>query len=620
MEDYENAKACLNHAKQCEALGDHHKAMVLFGRGECLAGHESTKRKCARGVKTSLKHLEEQLSGKYEWAEIFRADPDALLGSPKTFVHLPLTAYSEPVTAVMGRFGRGLAVRRDVAIGDLLFVDKAWVVGNYEDLLDAAMKSLEDCSDLQLHRLMELYDGTNGANPLMEKLLPGRVARNVPLDHAELDEERLQRILRFNAITRWSLLDGELSSTVKGDDGDGNTPGTTGTGYAAGLWCLASFVNHSCRPNVNFTFLGDVLTCRATRNLKAGDELLVGYVRLDRPLLFRRKELSATFDFHCTCHRCILEEALVPDGSKYLQQIERLTQVPSKDKSFPWIEAWSSLYRQIEYEISLSIKQRGKELDQDLSLANSLDALFEKSWTPEHDQQREERLKHQEELRNNIARLQGQAKPVGFEHPGREDVYSLQLQRLLCGSYSSVAMESARLWREVASHANSARDCFWVCQQLEEICPASSLHAHWAGAWATRSWKHFMREERLNITKKLPPSPMPSELLRAASYARRSYSQCFGPRLWLPQAQQLGWPIQLVAASLREEVVVKLPPRKPKQTAPRRRMKCYKAASVCWNDARHMQVEMEEVHRPTLPETEAMSEFSAALQSLFQVM
>lgn len=403
MEDYENAKACLNHAKQCEALGDHHKAMVLFGRGECLAGHESTKRKCARGVKTSLQHLEEQLSGKYEWAEIFRADPDALLGSPKTFVHLPLTAYSEPVTAVMGRFGRGLAVRRDVAIGDLLFVDKAWVVGNYEDLLDAAMKSLEDCSDLQLHRLMELYDGTNGANPLVEKLLPGRVARNVPLDHAELDEERLQRILRFNAITRWSLLDGELSSTVKGDDGDGNTPGTTGTGYAAGLWCLASFVNHSCRPNVNFTFLGDVLTCRATRNLKAGDELLVGYVRLDRPLLFRRKELSATFDFHCTCHRCILEEALVPDGSKYLQQIERLTQVPSKDKSFPWIEAWSSLYRQIEYEISLSIKQRGKELDQDLSLANSLDALFEKSWTPEHDQQREERLKHQEELRSNIS-------------------------------------------------------------------------------------------------------------------------------------------------------------------------------------------------------------------------
>ena len=48
----------------------------------------------------------------------------------------------------------------------------------------------------------------------------------------------------------------ELSSTVKGDDGDGNTPGTTGTGYAAGLWCLASFVNHSCRQGANRGFCG----------------------------------------------------------------------------------------------------------------------------------------------------------------------------------------------------------------------------------------------------------------------------------------------------------------------------------------------------------------------------
>ena len=48
----------------------------------------------------------------------------------------------------------------------------------------------------------------------------------------------------------------ELSSTVKGDDGDGNTPGTAGTGYAAGLWCLASFVNHSCRQGTNRGFCG----------------------------------------------------------------------------------------------------------------------------------------------------------------------------------------------------------------------------------------------------------------------------------------------------------------------------------------------------------------------------
>eukprot|EP00434_Breviolum_minutum_P036287 symbB.v1.2.032148.t1/scaffold3819.1/size49770/2 len=336
-------------------------------------------------------------------------------------------------------------------------------------------------------------------------------------------------------------------------------------GHAAGLWCLASFVNHSCRPNVNFSFLGDVLTCRATRNIQAGEELFVGYVHLDRPLTHRRKELRETFDFHCTCHRCILEEAFLPDASKYLQAMEALTKVPSKEKSYPWIESWSSLYRQIEYDISLSIKQRGKDLDQIPSLAEASDALFEKCWTPEHDQQREERLQHQEELRENIARLQGQAKPVGFEHPGREDVYSMQLQRLLCGSYLGVAMTSSRLWQQIGSHANSARDCHWISLQLEEIAPATCLHAHWAGELATHWWKNFMREERLKICQKLPPSPLPSELLRAASYARRSYGQCYGPRLWLPQAQQLRWPTQLVAASLCDDV------KPPKVARPSRR-------------------------------------------------
>ena len=33
------------------------------------------------------------------------------------------------------------------------------------------------------------------------------------------------------------------------------------------LYFLVSFLN--ARPNVNFSFLGDVLTCRATRNIKA---------------------------------------------------------------------------------------------------------------------------------------------------------------------------------------------------------------------------------------------------------------------------------------------------------------------------------------------------------------
>ena len=34
-------------------------------------------------------------------------------------------------------------------------------------------------------------------------------------------------------------------------------------------YCTSLFLSAAARPNVNFSFLGDVLTCRATRNIQA---------------------------------------------------------------------------------------------------------------------------------------------------------------------------------------------------------------------------------------------------------------------------------------------------------------------------------------------------------------
>ena len=90
-----------------------------------------------------------------------------------------MAAYSEPVVPILNDLGRGLAVgssvshyealfafgfevRRDVAIGDLLFVDKAvglshalmcqaFLLGS-SDLLDEAMRKLELGSDLDRFR------------------------------------------------------------------------------------------------------------------------------------------------------------------------------------------------------------------------------------------------------------------------------------------------------------------------------------------------------------------------------------------------------------------------------------------------------------------------------------
>ncbi|CAK9057554.1 unnamed protein product [Durusdinium trenchii] len=77
-------------------------------------------------------------------------------------------------------------------------------------------------------------------------------------------------------------------------------------------------------------------------------------------------------------------------------------------------------------------------------------------------------------------------------------------QRLLCGSFLSVAATSARLWEELGSHANSVPihhrktqpgcgvTTAWL--DTEEVAPASVQHAHWASQWAFASWQHFQRQ------------------------------------------------------------------------------------------------------------------------------
>eukprot|EP00913_Durusdinium_trenchii_P014731 g13820.t1 len=85
--------------------------------------------------------------------------------------HLPVVPIQSKV------HGRGLAARRDTAIGELLFVDKAWLLGTNDQLLNSAFATLDDCDELQKHRFLSLFDGQHAA-PVVDELLPGRVARS----------------------------------------------------------------------------------------------------------------------------------------------------------------------------------------------------------------------------------------------------------------------------------------------------------------------------------------------------------------------------------------------------------------------------------------------------------
>eukprot|EP00913_Durusdinium_trenchii_P002206 g2038.t1 len=167
------------------------------------------------------------------------------------------------------------------------------------------------------------------------------------------------------------------------------------------------------------------------------------------------------------------------------------------------------------------------------------------------------------------------------------------------------------------------------------VAPASVQHAHWASQWAFASWQHFQRQERQRIPQKLPPSPLPSELLRAAAYARHRRGQGGVILMELDAGENdpmkestLEWPTTLLAASLRVPQELRPPkaPRRKKSRPAPPRMKSYKTAFASWQQVRQMyqqQAETESraslaIRQSALVQQEAMSDFTAALACLIR--
>ncbi|TLS27253.1 hypothetical protein PpBr36_04920 [Pyricularia pennisetigena] len=70
---------------------------------------------------------------------------------------------------------------------------------------------------------------------------------------------------------------------------------------STGIWLRASYANHSCIPNATRAFVGDMMIVRATRDIPAGGEILMGYAGLDKPFAERQKKLKASYGFECDC-------------------------------------------------------------------------------------------------------------------------------------------------------------------------------------------------------------------------------------------------------------------------------------------------------------------------------
>lgn len=236
-----------------------------------------------RELTRCLARVHEEATGDYDFAAM------AASLSP-TNVHVDCASFlSNTRVAESTLHGNGLFATRDLRAGDLVFAEKATFMPNqYEPARASAalyammVHQLYDNPSLAAS-VLPLYDGgqeRSGAE--------GAVVDGVPV----VDVFVLEGIRTKNCFS---------SPLLTLDD---TKPSTPAGRMAKGLWVHASYMNHSCVPNTNRAFIGDVLVSRATRPITAGEELFQSYVPVKALPETRQAQYREAWGFECRCPLC----------------------------------------------------------------------------------------------------------------------------------------------------------------------------------------------------------------------------------------------------------------------------------------------------------------------------
>ncbi|CAL1132344.1 unnamed protein product [Cladocopium goreaui] len=441
--------------------------------------------------------------------------------------------------------GRGLFVTEDVAKGRLLLCARALVTGLNEDLpsqlvaaaetsahLMEAVRSLsrghpeseqkmpalsmaqlakpEDlpsqlvaAAETSAH-LMEAVRSLSRGHPESEQKMPAlsmaQLAKpedlidgDEPLDQLPLEEAR--NILYHNQFSL-PLVNPNAAPLEVGNDTE-----------RSGLWLLPVFVNHSCLPNVQRIIVLDCLFLRAGRDLKEGEELFDGYVETLQPLWHRRESLEA-YGFRCSCERCVLEEAIYPEGGARREELRKILE-----------QAAGAVASRTE-GAQLAEQMEAVATAADILMDRALAAALQEGVVPSTSiyQVPSVALSAQ-----RMAMIRG-----GFERASDEEVFDFQrqdaLQALLLGSVANVLRGYALSLRGLNRYVEAAGAWQRALDALDQVIPGSELGAivandmlsnkllafhldhkqaakkemrsallrsHWAYSGGAETWRHF---------------------------------------------------------------------------------------------------------------------------------
>ncbi|KAL3292629.1 TPR domain-containing protein [Colletotrichum asianum] len=187
--------------------------------------------------------------------------------------------------------GRGLFATEDIKAGDLVFVEKATSVPNEfnpeHNSAAAYAQLIELCADNPtIHKkVLDLYGGTY---------------KRSGLEGTEVDGKPIIDVFLLESIRRKNCFSGAHVS-AQAANGEWNM---WKNGMSRGLWVYSAYANHSCLPNCNRSFVGDMLVVRATVDIPKGTEITHIYLPPKAAFLLRVPQFRRTWGFECSCDLC----------------------------------------------------------------------------------------------------------------------------------------------------------------------------------------------------------------------------------------------------------------------------------------------------------------------------
>ncbi|CCL98574.1 uncharacterized protein FIBRA_00575 [Fibroporia radiculosa] len=322
-------KALYREARAEYARGDYVEAEKRFKEWQQFHPEDSDVKEW---IARSQARSKERRTGVYNWTRLFEMS--------KSDVNLDVADYQGPIE--VSRFqhrggGRGIAATKDITVGELLLVSKAFVSISSDDLKNAkevmvsvdliTSKANTPTQSAVVSYVTEKIYGNPDLHDLVFGLYAGQYYPPPPPSYpptlpcdplpvnplsptVNIDIAQLEAICAHNQFNSIPLHAQPLGGVEK-DNIDSWT----------GFYLLPALFNHSCVANATWTCIGDVMAIRATQPIKASEEVTLHYTT-ELSYEKRRQMLQQQYMITlCDCWLCRDDRA---DGKTALAKREEL--------------------------------------------------------------------------------------------------------------------------------------------------------------------------------------------------------------------------------------------------------------------------------------------------------